>query len=774
MAGTTAYPGALDTNTNLNENLADNVDTVAAAHQNNQNAAIKELQKKVGIGADTATNHQILVGGASAGSSAWVTMSGNATITNAGVVSVTGITTGAAPLYVNETANAKSTIGITINQAANDNEILAFKSSDIDHDLTTLGSETDTYAAFQKSHATIGGLQITSIADDAALASPTVIKSFGGTATTAKTTSGVGLIDLYAAEHDGSDTVANITSDGNIFSVRAKTGGSDLTKFLVDEDGDAYIFGNAVVTGTVSAGGSTLAAAGSKSMVASGAIGSAGLAVALNADGTVSTIADNRSDGSRPSTGVQYEAADAEYNVCGYNEDTGGVWVAYFDRGAGGDPTVCAGTVSGSTITWGTAVAIENIDGHCLGAAYDKTLNQLWVVYSDKAASDYNHRITSCTFSGTTTTKNGTEKTVRTGNSNAAYHDNQVFYNATDGVTIAAITDGNNNDRTDFYKLSISGSTITATASSDTTTAGGHHTGTYYARYDWDETNDRIIRVYFRADQLYYEAYSYNNSTPTVARTVGPIMVTDGEKVKSTAKSHSINYDDSNKVTHLMWRADLEDTLFIRALKLSGTDLKLGPRFVGSRGPTTGNRGVTSTYPPLAYMVPDALGTGRILLTYNSNDDYTRIVPLGIGQNLEYKFAGAEQTMSYTSGTGTAGHWAAAGHFTAGKMIICWSNNNGNNGVGNIYTMPTGATTAPNFFGISEAAISDTATGSITIVGGVNTGVSGLTRGDDIYLTAAGAYSSTASAENYGKIGTATAANNILLTGTGDQAVSDA
>ena len=48
MAGTTAYPAALDDNTNLNENLADNVDTVAAAHQNNQNAAIKELQETVG------------------------------------------------------------------------------------------------------------------------------------------------------------------------------------------------------------------------------------------------------------------------------------------------------------------------------------------------------------------------------------------------------------------------------------------------------------------------------------------------------------------------------------------------------------------------------------------------------------------------------------------------------------------------------------------------------------------------------------------------------
>ena len=252
MAGTTAYPAALDTNTNLDETLADNVDTVSAAHQNNQNAAIKELQKKVGIGDDTATTTQLLVGGTSAGSSAWVTMSGQATMTNAGVVSLSDT------LYVNETANAKSTIGVTINQGANDNEILAFKSSDVGHGLTTLGSETDTYAAFQKTHATLGGLQITSIAQDDALTTPTVIKSFGGTADTTKSTSGVGLINLYAAEHDGSDTVGNITSDGNIFSVRAKTGGSDLTKFMVDEDGDAYIFGNAIITGTATAGGTTL------------------------------------------------------------------------------------------------------------------------------------------------------------------------------------------------------------------------------------------------------------------------------------------------------------------------------------------------------------------------------------------------------------------------------------------------------------------------------------------------------------------------------------
>jgi len=79
---------------------------------------------------------------------------------------------------------------------------------------------------------------------------------------TTKTTSGVGLVDIYVSEHDGANALANITADGNIFSVRAKTGGSDLTKFMVDEDGDAYVFGNAIITGTATAGGTTLTGAG--------------------------------------------------------------------------------------------------------------------------------------------------------------------------------------------------------------------------------------------------------------------------------------------------------------------------------------------------------------------------------------------------------------------------------------------------------------------------------------------------------------------------------
>ncbi len=61
--------------------------------------------------------------------------------------------------YLGDTANANLTQGLTLNQAANDDEILALKSSDIAHGVTDL-AETDTYASFLKHDGSTGGLQI--------------------------------------------------------------------------------------------------------------------------------------------------------------------------------------------------------------------------------------------------------------------------------------------------------------------------------------------------------------------------------------------------------------------------------------------------------------------------------------------------------------------------------------------------------------------------------------------------------------------------------------
>src|SRR5690606_3690871 len=67
-------------------------------------------------------------------------------------------------IYVGDTANTGMTRGVTINQGAADDEILALKSSDVDHGMTTL-AESDTYAMFKKPSGVGGGLLLYGLSD---------------------------------------------------------------------------------------------------------------------------------------------------------------------------------------------------------------------------------------------------------------------------------------------------------------------------------------------------------------------------------------------------------------------------------------------------------------------------------------------------------------------------------------------------------------------------------------------------------------------------------
>ena len=66
---------------------------------------------------------------------------------------------GAEFVSTGESAPDVSRLGLCLNQAGNDGNILSFKSSDIAHGMTS-NAETDTYAEFVKQNASIGGLAI--------------------------------------------------------------------------------------------------------------------------------------------------------------------------------------------------------------------------------------------------------------------------------------------------------------------------------------------------------------------------------------------------------------------------------------------------------------------------------------------------------------------------------------------------------------------------------------------------------------------------------------
>jgi hypothetical protein len=151
-------------------------------------------------------------------------------------------------VYINESAANTSymTTGLTINQGAADNEALALQSSDVTHALTDYVAD-GTYFSIRKATA-LGGAQIRVIAKDFNSGGQvlTVIAA-GGQADIGKGTGNRGLINFEVLEHDGDNGETDIAGEGNVFGVVAKRGGSPVSVFMVDEDGDLFA-GNATVT----------------------------------------------------------------------------------------------------------------------------------------------------------------------------------------------------------------------------------------------------------------------------------------------------------------------------------------------------------------------------------------------------------------------------------------------------------------------------------------------------------------------------------------------
>ena len=137
-------------------------------------------------------------------------------------------TTDAGLLLLNDTANAKMTVGLTINQGANDDEALSLKSSDVAHGMTDQ-AETDTYTTLAKVSATAGGVSVKGFSEATVAIE---VDGFGVTDDTAKTTSGAGYVAIRALKKNGT-TWEIPGADANLLVVSAGT----TTRFIFDQEG---------------------------------------------------------------------------------------------------------------------------------------------------------------------------------------------------------------------------------------------------------------------------------------------------------------------------------------------------------------------------------------------------------------------------------------------------------------------------------------------------------------------------------------------------------
>jgi len=131
-------------------------------------------------------------------------------VTNSGIVQI-----------YDDTANAKMSHGLTINQAAQDSEILAFKSSDVAHAMTDF-EEADTFGRIAKTNGGAGGLGIRGFRDaDSGAQEAVALEGILGEAALTTDSTGTGaVVQIVGAVTDGSAGVTTVANGGNLFSVQ--------------------------------------------------------------------------------------------------------------------------------------------------------------------------------------------------------------------------------------------------------------------------------------------------------------------------------------------------------------------------------------------------------------------------------------------------------------------------------------------------------------------------------------------------------------------------
>ena len=105
-------------------------------------------------------------------------------------------------------------------------------------------------------------------------------------------------------------------------------------------------------------------------------------------------------------TAVVFESADSRVTSTTYDSNAQKVVVAYRDDGNSGKVTVAEGTVSGTSITFATPVIVEEGNSQYVSSAYDSNANRTVIAYRDGGNSDYGTAVVFAAASNNLTSEN--------------------------------------------------------------------------------------------------------------------------------------------------------------------------------------------------------------------------------------------------------------------------------------------------------------------------------------------------------------------------------
>ena len=260
-----------------------------------------------------------------------------------------------------------------------------------------------------------------------------------------------------------------------------------------------------------------------------------------------------------------YESAQAEYQGIAYDSSNNRVVVAYKDDGNSSYGTCAVGTVSGTSISWGTPVVFAAASTSYVDCVFDSSNNKIVILYSDVGNSEYGTAIVG-TVSGTSISF-GSEVVFA---SAATTYIGATFDSNSNKVVAGYRDDGNSQ-----YLTTIVG-TVSGTSISFGTEVVVDSTGSLSGAWGtpgaitFDSTNNKVVIPYTVSGGSTYGIVGTVSGTSISYGTRVAISGVGGQNLAATFDSNAgkvvINFRDSNA----------SDASFAVVATVSGTSISFG------------------------------------------------------------------------------------------------------------------------------------------------------------------------------------------------------
>ena len=470
-------------------------------------------------------------------------------------------------------------------------------------------------------------------------------------------------------------------------------------------------------------------------IVASGTL-STGDTVVVNADGTVSVVEETDVSQGIGSVTV-FTSSETEWVDSDFDVNANRVVIAYEDIGNNEYGTAVVGTISGTSISFGTPVVFRSVATAYMAVTYEPVAQKVVISFEDGSPSGGSSIVgtvsgTSISFGGKTTFESGVCR-------------NQVStYDSTSGKIVIAYT------LNTFFKAVVG--TVSGTSISFGTPVEIHQSSDNYVSTGiaYDPTADKIVVV------------GSDNGRSTRAKasvgTVSGTSISFGTQVEVNGSTQSsanpVVYDGSIQKV-IVANTNGGNSGFVKIGTISGTSISFSS---------------ASTF--------NSSGANRIKMVYDSNAQKT-VIYYGRGSGFYVRptlIVGTASASSVSFGsdvylTGEFGDVVLqpvglAFDSVSNKVITSYSNYTDTSGEGIVFQNASTDInlTAENYIGTAATGAADTQRVKINLKGAVDENQSGLTAGQSYYVQTDGTLGTTP-ADPSVFAGTAVAATKLIVKG---------